>query len=1313
MRYLVLGMSSYLELIKLMLISALALLLVSCGGGSSSDLNVTSTYENNGVAQKGPFSVGSSVIIDELDSFGRTTSQPIESKVSEKNGKFTFETLDTDSTVYYRIKVSGTFFNEKTGLVSGNPITLSAITNNPKNSSINVLTHWLSNRADTLLSSGMMLQPALDQSQKEIIKIFGISNSNALDITANSTSINEDNAMLLLLSGALMDASSKYQVSSHTIIDEIGSDFADDGLLNEKGNNWFIRLQSLIKDNPRAHARKYANKINEKLGYKLSVDINLPPIIPLASRPVANIPLELFAEPSETITLDGSDSHDSGDIINFTWFRVDQQTQYDVQVSDRFSSKPTITVPDEATVLAAPNREISLLYALVVTDADKLTHTGVVKVTVKLPPPLNNPPEAISQFLVTDEDLPIAITLSANDIDGDSINYVLNTPLATTNGIVELDTTLPKIIYIPTKDYSGPDSFTFIVNDGFENSNTARIDIQVNPINDPPLADAGFSQAVESLQTVNLDGSRSTDVDGTVDEYLWEQQLTGVPVVSLNSSSISNPSFIAPSISSVAETLTFNLVVTDNEGANSIADSVDILVNPSNQAPVANAGRDQSVTSTRINTSGGSYETTPVIILDGSGSTDLEDDLNSLPLNYNWTQMSGPTSIDPAELKMPTIKITGDVGEDIDGIYVFRLTVTDSGGLISDSDDVTIMVSPTPTAIPPTADDLTIAIDLLGNPTDITLMGNDPDGNNNNLIYEIITLPDFGNLNVLQGPITGNVVEYLAFSIPSPDSLRYRVKDEQGLFSNEATVNLTVPNTPPTANSFSVNTNQGFDISVIEGPGEIEGFDIDGGTLTVVDVTDPTNGVLTVTNSAGVNTYTYSPNASFFGVDAFTYKINDGMDSSPIATVTINVNARPIANAGFDRTVTQGDSVTLSGSGSSDQEGPIKTYEWSQDASDPDQVTLNSANTETPSFTAPIFITGDPDKVLNFDLYVTDQEDFRSLVDSVKVTVTEECVTNKPIATTGVDRHVESGTEVTLYGFGLADQSCAGENFADEKIWTQLDITTDTDVNLDNSDPYSNPSFIAPTVSATTVLRFQLMINDQVSSSPPSDPEVVLVTVYPVGSTSLPENDPPIATGVSSDYNVVVLGNGNALTIQLKAIDPDGDQQGLTYRIVSTTTNERLDDSTASDGYVRYTPDYPVADNDSFSFIATDQDNNDSEEITVNITRIMEPAGNNPPVVTGDTFTGSVFDSRIDIQLDEDDYVVEPDANDFYTLVEVTKDEANGVIFEGPYNFSSGRFLRATNERRRTPGIGEYTFFAVDKYGKRSANEATFFVIFN
>ena len=44
------------------------------------------------------------------------------------------------------------------------------------------------------------------------------------------------------------------------------------------------------------------------------------------------------------------------------------------------------------------------------------------------------------------------------------------------------------VTYTPAGNYNGPDSFTFTANDGALNSNAATVNLTVNAVNDPPIA---------------------------------------------------------------------------------------------------------------------------------------------------------------------------------------------------------------------------------------------------------------------------------------------------------------------------------------------------------------------------------------------------------------------------------------------------------------------------------------------------------------------------------------------------------------------------------------------------------------------------------------------------------------------------------------------------------------------------------------------------------------------------------------------------------------------------------------------------------
>jgi len=96
--------------------------------------------------------------------------------------------------------------------------------------------------------------------------------------------------------------------------------------------------------------------------------------------------------------------------------------------------------------------------------------------------------------------------------------------------------------------------------------------------NAAPVANAGPDQTdIDPFDTVTLDGSSSADSDGTVASYSWNQ--TGGTAVSLVGANTAQPTFVAPATLD-GTVLTFNLVVTDNDGATSTADTVNITVSP-------------------------------------------------------------------------------------------------------------------------------------------------------------------------------------------------------------------------------------------------------------------------------------------------------------------------------------------------------------------------------------------------------------------------------------------------------------------------------------------------------------------------------------------------------------------------------------------------------------------------------------------------------------------------------------------------------------------------------------------------------------
>jgi uncharacterized delta-60 repeat protein len=157
-----------------------------------------------------------------------------------------------------------------------------------------------------------------------------------------------------------------------------------------------------------------------------------------------------------------------------------------------------------------PNYQGSDAFTYTVDDGKGGTDTATVTVTIT---PVNDPPVALAQSVVTSEDVALSIGLTATDADGDALTFsVLTAPLKGT-----LSGPAPNLTYTPAPNVNGADSFTFRVHDGTVFSNVATVSIVIAPANDPPVAqDDGYTTQVNVPLTIAAPGvlANDTDVDG-------------------------------------------------------------------------------------------------------------------------------------------------------------------------------------------------------------------------------------------------------------------------------------------------------------------------------------------------------------------------------------------------------------------------------------------------------------------------------------------------------------------------------------------------------------------------------------------------------------------------------------------------------------------------------------------------------------------------------------------------------------------------------------------------------------------------------
>src|SRR3989338_3512013 len=604
--------------------------------------------------------------------------------------------------------------------------------------------------------------------------------------------------------------------------------------------------------------------------------------------------------------------------------------------------------------------------------------------------------------------------------------------------------------------------------------------------NTGPTADAGADQTIDSGAAVTLDGSASADPDlGDTLTYAWTQ--TSGPEVTLSSATAASPGFTAPVVAAndPAAELVFSLVVTDDKGNASTADTVTITVEPSsNVAPTADAGTDRTVPHY-----GG------LVTLDGSGSSDPDA---GDTLTYTWTQTSG-TVVKVIGAGTVTPKFSAPVlgANDPAVELVFSLVVTDDKGNASTADIVTITVEP-PANTGPTAD--AGAAQTVASGASVTLDGSgssDPD-TGDTLSYAWTQTS--GTTLSLTGATTaapGFTAPEIGANDPAAELVfSLVVTDDKGNASDADTVTITVDpvaNTGPTADA-------GADQTVDSGAAAVT---LDGSASADPDAGDTLTYAWTQTSGPEVTLS--SATAASPGFTAPVVAANDPAaelvfslvvtddrgNTSNADTVTITVdpvaNTGPTADAGADQTVDSGAAVTLDGSASADPDaGDTLTYAWTQ-TSGP-EVTLSSATAASPGFTAPEIGANDPAAELVFSLVVTDAKGNASDADTVTITV-DPVANTGPTADAGADQTVDSGAAVTLDGSASADPD-AGDTLT--YAWTQ---TSGPEVTL-SSATAASPGFTAPVVAANdpaAELVFSLVVTDDRGNT--SNADTVTITV--------------------------------------------------------------------------------------------------------------------------------------------------------------------------------------------------------------------------
>lgn len=241
---------------------------------------------------------------------------------------------------------------------------------------------------------------------------------------------------------------------------------------------------------------------------------------------------------------------------------------------------------DEVTAEEMPEEEV----AVEETPAEEIPveedAPDVVGAAPSVPePPANANPILLDDTGSTQEDTPLSFgptDLLANDSDPDGDTLTIASVQDATNGEVVLNDD-GTIAFTPTADVSGQGSFSYTVADGNGGFDTAIVDIELAPVNDPPLGDDDTGLTAEdtplTLAAADLLANDS-DLDGDPLTIVSVQDPTNGNATLNNDGSVAfTPNADFNGLGS------FSYTVDDGNGSTAIA-RVTVEVTPTNDAPI-------------------------------------------------------------------------------------------------------------------------------------------------------------------------------------------------------------------------------------------------------------------------------------------------------------------------------------------------------------------------------------------------------------------------------------------------------------------------------------------------------------------------------------------------------------------------------------------------------------------------------------------------------------------------------------------------------------------------------------------------------